>query len=225
MSSYTIRTKVTSASVPNAAAGKLNEFVDISDGLAKAKDESGAVQTYSGNAAVAAHEAAVDPHPQYLTTSEGNAAYTPLSHTTGQVNSHTQIDSHITNTSNPHNTTAAQVGAAPISHVGSGGTEHANATTSVAGFMSAADKTKLNSIITKAGIVAAGSFAGNPKKATVTFSSAMANTNYTIGITGQDSRAWSYESKTINGFVINANSNTALTGEVSWQVISNGEVG
>ena len=36
--------------------------------------------------------------------------------------------------------------AAPISHVGSGGTSHAAATTSVAGFMSAADKVKLNDI-------------------------------------------------------------------------------
>ena len=36
--------------------------------------------------------------------------------------------------------------AAPIAHVGSGGTAHAEVTTSVSGFMSAADKTKLNGI-------------------------------------------------------------------------------
>ena len=36
--------------------------------------------------------------------------------------------------------------ATPISHVGTGGTQHAAATTSVAGFMSAADKTKLDGI-------------------------------------------------------------------------------
>lgn len=36
----------------------------------------------------------------------------------------------------------------PISHVGSGGTAHANATTSTAGFMSSADKTKLDNINT-----------------------------------------------------------------------------
>jgi len=41
---------------------------------------------------------------------------------------------------------ASDVGAAPFSHVGAGGTAHAVATTSVAGFMSAADKTKLNGI-------------------------------------------------------------------------------
>jgi hypothetical protein len=41
---------------------------------------------------------------------------------------------------------AADVGATPASHVGSGGAQHANATTSVAGFMSGADKTKLDGI-------------------------------------------------------------------------------
>lgn len=39
---------------------------------------------------------------------------------------------------------------AALSHVGSGGTSHANATTSVAGFMSAADKTKLDGVATNA---------------------------------------------------------------------------
>jgi hypothetical protein len=56
---------------------------------------------------VAAHEAAADPHPGYLTTTEGNAAY------------------------------------APLSHVGGSGAAHANASGSSAGFMSAADFTKL----------------------------------------------------------------------------------
>lgn len=41
---------------------------------------------------------------------------------------------------------AAQAASTPIAHVGSGGAEHAVATTSVAGFMSGADKTKLNAI-------------------------------------------------------------------------------
>jgi hypothetical protein len=60
--------------------------------------------------AVSAHEGAADPHPQYLTTAEGNSSY------------------------------------APVAHVGSGGTTHANATGSVAGFMSAADKTKIDGV-------------------------------------------------------------------------------
>jgi len=46
--------------------------------------------------------------------------------------------------------TAAEVGAAPSAHVGAGGTAHANATTSVDGFMSSADKTKLNGIASNA---------------------------------------------------------------------------
>lgn len=46
--------------------------------------------------------------------------------------------------------TAAELGAAPSAHVGAGGTAHANATTSVDGFMSSADKTKLNGIASNA---------------------------------------------------------------------------
>ena len=42
--------------------------------------------------------------------------------------------------------------AAPSSHVGSGGTSHADATTTVAGFMSAADKVKLNTIGSSANV-------------------------------------------------------------------------
>ena len=109
----------------------------------------------------------------------------------------------------------------------SGGTLHAAATTSVNGFMSSADKTKLDAIgggrIIKSALVAAGSFAGNPKKYTVTFGTAFASTNYTISIIGVDSRTWSYESKTSAGFVINTHANAVLTGEVSWTCINTGE--
>ncbi len=45
---------------------------------------------------------------------------------------------------------AAIAASAPVAHVGSGGASHAAATTTVAGFMSAADKTKLNGIATSA---------------------------------------------------------------------------
>jgi hypothetical protein len=74
----------------------------------------------------------------------------------------------------------------------------------------------------KGGVVTSGSFSGNPKKATVTFSSAFADATYTIGITGADARTWSYESKTASGFTINSNANAALTGEVSWQATASG---
>ena len=104
------------------------------------------------------------------------------------------------------------------------GTLHAVATTLVNGFMSATDKTKLDALKTKAGRVAAITFTGNPKKATVTFATAFASANYTVTITGLDSRSWTYESKAAGSFVINANANAALTGEVSWQAQLDGEV-
>jgi hypothetical protein len=56
-----------------AAIGKLQR--QISDAVASigAKENAGVAAS-----AVAAHEAAVDPHPQYLTSAEGAAAYAPL---------------------------------------------------------------------------------------------------------------------------------------------------
>jgi hypothetical protein len=47
-------------------------------------------------------------------------------------------------TGNPHDLDPADVGAAPAGHVGAGGVAHAASTGSVAGFMSAADKTALD---------------------------------------------------------------------------------
>lgn len=51
------------------------------------------------------------------------------------------------------NNTIAEAGIAPSSHVGATGSAHGNATTSVAGFMSAADKTKLDGVATGAAAV------------------------------------------------------------------------
>lgn len=45
---------------------------------------------------------------------------------------------------------ASAADVAPISHVGSGGTAHANATPTVSGFMSAADKARLNEVVPSA---------------------------------------------------------------------------
>jgi hypothetical protein len=191
MSSFITKTKVNSASIPNAAAGKVNEFVDTSDGYTKSKNESGVIEVYSGTAAVAAHVALPDPHPQYLTSAEGNAAYTPLS------------------------------------HVGSNGAQHSGATTSVAGFMSAADKTKLDGIsgtrIIKSGVISAASFLGAPRKATVTFSAAFPNTNYSIMVLGGNARTWSFETKLAGSVVISANANAALSQDVLWIAIDHGE--
>jgi hypothetical protein len=49
--------------------------------------------------------------------------------------------------------TTASTDYAPTAHVGSGGTAHATATTTVAGFLSAADKTKLDAITADSGTV------------------------------------------------------------------------
>ena len=71
----------------------------------------------------------------------------------------------------------------------------------------------------KAGNVAFGSFAGTPKKSTVSFNTAMSSTSYAIAIVGGDARIWTIESKTVNGFTINSNSDTALTTSTEWTAI------
>jgi hypothetical protein len=78
-------------------------------------------------------------------------------------------------------------------------------------------------LTSKAGEISSGSFSGIPLKASVSFVIPFANTNYSIALSGQDARVFTYESKTANGFVINANSNGAITGEVSWIAMVNGE--
>ena len=75
----------------------------------------------------------------------------------------------------------------------------------------------------KSNTVTAASFTGTPLTYTVIFTTPYPSTNYTITITGSDNRVFTYESKTINGFVINTNANTILTGNVDWQTISIGE--
>jgi hypothetical protein len=77
----------------------------------------------------------------------------------------------------------------------------------------------------KAGTVPAGSFTGSPKKALVVFAMAFADATYSIQLTGQDSRIFTYDESTklASGFTINANSNGALTGEVSWVATMIGE--
>lgn len=56
-----------------------------------------------------------------------------------------------------------------------------NATTSTAGLMSGVDKVKLNN--TKQAITGQGTFAGNYNSTTITFGTAMANTNYVVSVT------------------------------------------
>jgi len=95
---------------PSAGAGATEEM----DGAAVLAF-AGAEAAGTAAVAVAAHVAAADPHPAYLTTAEGNAAY------------------------------------APVGHVGAGGAAHANVVAGgAAGFMTGADKTKLDGIATGA---------------------------------------------------------------------------
>ncbi len=75
----------------------------------------------------------------------------------------------------------------------------------------------------KSGSVASGSFAGTPRTAAVTFTTAYPNTNYSITITGGNNRNYTYQSKATTGFTINTNANTALTADVDWQTIQYGE--
>lgn len=76
----------------------------------------------------------------------------------------------------------------------------------------------------KSGVVAKGSFSGNPKKSTVTFTTAFADANYSVSIIGIDSRSWSIESVVAGSFIINARANGVLTGNVYWIATKHGEV-
>lgn len=90
-------------------------------------------------AAVSAHVAATNPHPEYLTPAEGDAAYTP------------------------------------IAHVGAGGAAHANAVAAgAAGFMTGADKTKLDG-------VEAGAQVNAPTDLSVGYSSGYVTLNSSTG--------------------------------------------
>lgn len=70
----------------------------------------------------------------------------------------------------------------------------------------------------RAGEEPAINFTGNPKIATVTFSSPLATVNYTPNISFETPDAYSpsYENKTVNGFDINLRSNQAPTNAVGW---------
>lgn len=75
----------------------------------------------------------------------------------------------------------------------------------------------------KAGSVAAGTFAGNPKTAAVTFTTAFPSTNYVVTVTGSDGRSWIVTNLTTGGFTINAQANQSLTGPVFWNATLIGE--
>jgi len=181
-----------------------------------------------------------DDHPQYHNDTRGDLRY--YTKTQSDLNyepKNSNIQTHIASTSNPHNTTAAQVGADPVGSASSAqafAIQRANHTgTQTASTISdfdtevsnnvdvVANTAKLSALKTKSGIVAAGTFAGNPKKATITFATAFTDTNYSVSVIGIDSRAWIIESVLAGSFVISANANANLTGNVYWTAIKNGE--
>jgi len=75
----------------------------------------------------------------------------------------------------------------------------------------------------KSGTISAGTFAGHPKTATVTFATAFASAAYAFTITGADGRSWKWQTKAAGSIVINSQANTALTGNVDWMAIVSGE--
>lgn len=104
-----------SAPVINVSGGGGGGAVDSVNGqtgvVVLTAADVGADVAGAATAAVAAHTALSDPHPQYLTPAEAASAY------------------------------------APLAHVGSGGAAHANAIAAgAAGFMTGADKTKLDGV-------------------------------------------------------------------------------
>jgi len=98
-----------------------------------------------------------------------------------------------------------------------------NATTATSASYATTSSFASNVLKTKAGSLANTSFGGTPYTASVTFSSAFNNTNYSIAVTGEDARIFTIESKTASGFVVNTNSNTAVTGTTYWTCTVFGE--
>lgn len=110
--------------------------------------EVGADPTGTAAAAVSAHEGAADPHPTYTTAAEAAVA-APVQSVNGKTGavSLTAADVGADPAGSAAAAQAAAIAAsAPVAHVGAGGTAHADATPTVSGFQSAADKTKLDGI-------------------------------------------------------------------------------
>jgi len=76
--------------------------------------------------------------------------------------------------------------------------------------------TVTSSTTAKSGIVSNTTWTGSPLNYQVSFTSAFPNTNYSVTVTGGDARVWTIESVTVNGFIINSNSNTGLLYPTYW---------
>jgi len=76
----------------------------------------------------------------------------------------------------------------------------------------------------KNGSITGSTFSGNPKKATVTFTTNFPDNNYAVTVTGESDRTWTIELKTLSGFTINANANLQFNSRnVFWMAAQIGE--
>ena len=128
-------------------------------------DVTGLQTTLDGKAS-SVHSHAISDVTGLQTALDGKSA-TSHTHTGVYEPANINIQSHISATNNPHSTTAAQVGAYTTTQVdvlltGKADTSHthSNATTLVAGFMSALDKTKLDGVEAGAQVNTVTSVAG-----------------------------------------------------------------
>jgi hypothetical protein len=120
-----------------AAAAPVQSVAGKTGAVTLTPADAGADPTGTAIAAVAAHVAAADPHSQYTTAARvRDVVLTGLSTATNAAIA--AADSILA----AFGKLQAQINA----HFGAGGAAHANATTSAAGFMAAADKTKLDGI-------------------------------------------------------------------------------
>lgn len=84
------------------------------------------------------------------------------------------------------------------------------------------------SLPVKSGVLIPGAFSGNPKQASVVFTTAYPNTNYSVTLSPETINKKSFvlhvNNKTTTGFVVNLGSNNlADLVEVGWHAIPNGE--
>jgi len=101
----------TGSGAPTAPPTKISQhYIDTTNKVSYISTGVGLVSDWKvadASAAVSLHEAASNPHPQYLTQAEGDAAYDIL----GAASSvQSALSSHTSNTSNPHATTKTQLG-------------------------------------------------------------------------------------------------------------------
>ena len=74
----------------------------------------------------------------------------------------------------------------------------------------------------KSGAVSSASFRGQTYSASVTFSVPFTS-DYSLTFGSNDTRIFSVDTKSMNGFVVNSNSNNLFSGSLYWQAIIYGE--